>query len=336
MKILIWNMGRALGDGVMSTGYPAVIKKLYPNAQIDIFCTKIHSLAYFNNPYINNIFLFNTVNKNTNMPRIKIKMNPFAQLNNLKKAKLNQYDIIIDTSTVNSFFNRFMLKFIASKNTKIYGMVNPAKRNHRKSKKLLSFYTQLYDTCSYEIFDKDIFEKAKYQLFCSESCIDKANKYFSQYKKSSINKLIIFNGEGSARTISNEKIITTMKYLCEKFSNYHFFFLGYDKSYDKYNAILQQVNMPNLHITYNTSVEDTAALIQLADLLISVDTALIHIAAAVDTKVCEIVCSSSIKNYYPGTPRFVEYDLVVSHSEKYNLNNFEPIDVLNSINKLIS
>lgn len=335
MKILIWNMGRALGDGVMSTGYPSFIKKIYPDAKIDLFCTKLHSNAFFNNPHINNIFLFKTVNKNTNMPRTKIIMNPLSQLHCLKLAKQEQYDIIIDTSTVNSFFNRFMLKFIASKNTKIYGMINPSKKHIKKQKKLLSFYTELYDTCSYEIFDKDIFQKARFELFCSKESLDKAKEYFDEYKQSSNNKIIIFNGEGSARTINSAKIIDTMKYLCNKFREYHFFFLGYEKSFDKYNAILEHVNMPNLHITYNTTVEDTASLISLADLLISVDTALIHIAAAVNTKVCEIVGSKNIKNYYPGIPRFIKYELVVSKSDKYDLNNFEPLDVLNSINNLI-
>lgn len=40
MKILIWAMARALGDGVIYTGYPREIKKIYPDAEIHIFSTK--------------------------------------------------------------------------------------------------------------------------------------------------------------------------------------------------------------------------------------------------------------------------------------------------------
>ena len=34
MKILIWAMARALGDGVNNTGYPREIKRVYPEAPV--------------------------------------------------------------------------------------------------------------------------------------------------------------------------------------------------------------------------------------------------------------------------------------------------------------
>ena len=333
MKILIWNMGRAIGDGVMSTGYPTFIKAKFPDAVIDIFCTKLHSLAFFNNPHIDTILLFKTKSKNTNMPRSKIIMNPVSQLKNLTLAKKRQYDIIIDTSSVNSFFNRLMLRYISSKNTKIYGMLDPSKKSKSKYRKLISFYDDVYETCAYEIFDKNIFSKAKYQLFCSDAKLKKAYNYFEEYINKN-NIIVIFNGEGSARTISSKKIIETCSFLIKQDSNIHIFFLGYEKIYDKYNEILKKINSPNIHITYNTDIEDTASLIKYAHVLISVDTAVIHIAAAMGTKVCEIISNVYKKNYYPGFPRFIEYEIVTSNDTEYSLEKYKDIDILNAVYKL--
>ncbi len=333
MKILIWNMGRAIGDGIMSSGYPSFIKKKHPEAEIDLFCTKLHSLAFFNNPHINNIFLFKTKSKNTHMPRSKIIMNPLRQLKNLIFARKRKYDIIIDTSSVNSFLNRFMVKFISSKETKIYGRTDPSKNTKARLKKLSAFYDGVYASCSYEIFDKDIFNKAKYELFCSKEKENKAFEFLKPYIRQN-KTIIIFNGEGSNRTISLEKMKSTCNYLINNNLNIHIFFLKYGQVYNKYAKIIEELNSSNIHMTYKTDIEDTACLIKYANILLSVDTSVIHIASAMGTKVIEIINSNKKKNYYPGFPRFVEYEIIYSDNEEGNLDNYNNEEVLKAVEKI--
>ena len=100
MKVLIWAMGRALGDGVIYTGYPREIKKIYPDAEIHIFCTKMHAAAFKNNPYVDKFYFFNTYNKPFNkITRTKIFLNPIFHIKNLLKARREKYDILIDVDS---------------------------------------------------------------------------------------------------------------------------------------------------------------------------------------------------------------------------------------------
>ena len=147
-------------------------------------------------------------------------------------------------------------------------------------------------------------------------------------------KIIIFNGEGSDKSLSNDKIVETLTKLINTYPEYHFFIIGYSDYIEKYQLIAKDINSPHLHITYKTDIQDTFALIQAADLLISVDTALVHIASAVGTNVCEII-SYGKKDYVIGTPRFVEFIQCANKTQEYNQNGFDIDDVINAISKLI-
>lgn len=75
-----------------------------------------------------------------------------------------------------------------------------------------------------------------------------------------------------------------------------------------YNRYILHKN-PRLNMTYETGVFDMAALIKKADLLVSIDTSLIHIADAVGTKVVEIYSQNTPYNA-PCFPKLTEYKAV--------------------------
>ena len=335
MKILIWNMGRAIGDGIMSTGYLKIIKQIYPEAIIDIFCTKLHKIAYFNNPYVNQFYIFKTMKKRKmNVTRLKILMNPLCQLSNLLKARKEKYDIIIDTGSINLFSNRLMLSIIARPHTKIFGMYSEI-IPIEKQQKLHKFYTDVYKSCAYEFLGKDIKEQAKYDLYPAKECIEKAVNYFNNFHNENNNaKIVIFNGEGSDRTISSDRIITSINELLENDENIYIFFLGFKGYGNKYIDICNKINSKKVNITYKTTIEDTTALLQNADLLISVDTALIHIASGVGTKIIEII-SDGLKNYWFGWPRFVEYKIIKNKKDYYDLDGYSDDELIQAYNDLM-
>lgn len=150
MKILIWAMARALGDGIIYSGYPKEIKKLYPEAQLDIIATKVHAKALDNNPYIDNIYHFNTYNKPfSRITRTKIYLNPLFHIKNLLKLRKQKYDIVIDVDSSYKWSNLFMIKFIMGKNYKQENRILSGK--YRKNNKykydenfLLKTYTHLF------------------------------------------------------------------------------------------------------------------------------------------------------------------------------------------------
>lgn len=344
MKILIWAMARALGDGIIYSGYPKEIKKLYPEAQLDIIATKVHAKALDNNPYIDNIYHFNTYNKPfTRITRTKIYLNPLFHIKNLLKLRKQKYDIVIDVDSSYKWSNLFMIKFIMGKNYKQENRILSGK--YRKNNKykydenfLLKTYTHLFgDTQSgggnsaFSVLDKDIDSKIKYDIYIQENNLKKAENYFNSITD---NKKIIFNGDGSDKSISKEKITDTLKTILNTFPEYHIFILGYDGYLQKYTEILNTVNSNRLHITYKTSIEDIKALIKYADLLISIDTSLIHIASALNTNVCEIV-SYGKKGNCVGVPRFVKYKICESKSNVFNLDLYSIDEVIDAIKELI-
>lgn len=73
------------------------------------------------------------------------------------------------------------------------------------------------------------------------------------------------------------------------------------------------------------------------DLLISVDTSLIHIASAVGTNVIGIYANSPrfIKGY---PPRFIKYKIVTQKEESkkdYELHNFEIKDIFKALDEIL-
>lgn len=342
MKILIWVMGRALGDGIIYTGYVREIKKLYPDAQLDIFCTKMHAAAFKNNPYVDNFYYFNTYNKPfSKITRTKIYLNPLMHLKNLIRARKQKYDIVIDVDSSYKRSNLFMVKFIMGKNYKkenriLAGRFKENNKYGYTKEKLLKIYTHLYspsEGSAYTYIFKDNKFDEQYELFINEDSVKKAVDYYN--KTAGTSKKIIFNGEGSDKSISSEKITSTLNALLEKYPDYHFYIIGYNAYYDKYSKIVNDINNERLKITYKTSIQDTFALIKYADLLISVDTALIHIASAVGTNVCEII-SLGRKDYLVGKPKFVDFIVCENKANNnFDLDGYDINDVLDATGKLI-
>lgn len=343
MKILIWAMARALGDGVIYTGYPREIKKIYPDAEVHIFCTKMHAAAFKDNPYVDKFYFFNTYNKPFNkITRTKIFLNPIFHLKNLLKARHEKYDILIDVDSSYKWSNRFMIKFImggglfsSKPNGAIAGKFKENNKYKYDKEFLYKTYTHLFSAdegSAYSIISPDIDKYNKYELYIPENKEKKAINYFKQTADN--NKIIIFNGEGSDKSLSNDKITETLTKLLNAYPEYHFFIIGYSAYMEKYQLIVKNINNPCLHITYKTDIQDTFALIKAADLLISVDTALVHIASAVGTNVCEII-SYGKKGYVIGTPRFVDFIQCANKTPEYNQNGFDINDVVNAVSKLI-
>lgn len=366
LKVLIFSRSRALGDGIFLSGYPKIIKELYPEAVIDVFCTKMHAVAYMGNPDINKIYYFRTYKKPFNrIVRQKIFNSPIFQLKNMIKARRENYDIFIDVDSDLHLYNRFMVRFIMRaflSRSHLAQNNMPLKEGLAKGKRFIvgrnipnkykvtpddmrKLYTHLfgYDKfldkkavdfskpfeslpesrwlgSSFNIFQEGIDDIAKYWLYLDEAALKKAEEYYSSIVPQG-KRIIIFNGEGSDKSISSQRVMQVLISLLEDSENY-IFILGYFAYYDKYESIVKEINNPRLNITYKTSIADTFALISKAQLLISVDTAVIHIASAFSVPIVEIL-SYKLKDNQVGMPRFTDYRLVICKSDTFDLDSFD-------------
>lgn len=301
MRILVYNQHRALGDGVFFIGYYKALKEKYKDIEIDVFCTPMHANALKNNPYISNIFYFLNYYKPWKTVRQeKIIYNVFLQkyFGDLRAAAKNKYDYILDIDSHYKKPNLEMLEYLKEKTSaKLVAKTNP-KSAKLKNKNLFDEFTSGYPFEALGINEIPVPE-----LYVSDEYNKKAADYFNNYKKDGTYNIII-NGEGSGlKSLPADEIINITNAILSQYNNINIFFMGYNGAgvIEKYTNIINATDKNRVFLTYKTNVEDSFALINNADLVISVDTAVIHIATALNTKFIEI-CGYATKNYIPVIP----------------------------------
>ena len=326
MRILVYNQHRALGDGVFFTGYYKALKEKYKDIEIDVFCTPMHANALKNNPYISNIYYFKNYYKPWKTVRQeKIIYNVFIQKywgGALKKAAKNNYDYILD---IDSHYNKPNLKMLEYLKNNTSAKIK--KKKNPKSAKLKN--KNLFDefTSGYPFEALGINEIPVPELYVSDEYNKKAADYFNNYKKDGTYNIII-NGEGSGlKSLPADEIINITNAILSQYNNINIFFMGYNGAgvIEKYTNIINSTDKNRVFLTYKTNVEDSFALVNNADLVISVDTAIIHIATALNTKFIEI-CGYSTKNYTPVIPINAADKNLYRISYKNKLDNKVNID----------
>ena len=338
MKILLWNMTRALGDGIIHSGYPEEIKKLFPDAEIHLFSTKMHSAAYINNTNIDKVYHFRTYNrKKFNVIRTKILMFPLFQIKNLVKARNERYDLILDIESQFRWENFWMIKFISrkSKISKTFAFFRTSSKRTDKDRKYMEkIYSKVYvDESIYQGISEKLNKTVYNKLYISQNVENRAIEFYNTINYNKDLKIVIFNGEGSDKSISENKIVDTINYLLDSRDDILILVLSYVNYYNKYKKIIDIVNNDRFCLTYNTSIEDTFALVKHADLVITLDTAILHIADTFFIPICEII-NYNKKDYFPTKPRFSKYEIIESIGID-NLNNFKSENLLNFINNLL-
>lgn len=191
-----------------------------------------------------------------------------------------------------------MLEYLKEKTSaKLIAMKNP-KSTYLINKNLFDGYTDEYPFEALGISDIPVPE-----LYVSDNYNNKAAAYFNGYKNDGIYNIIL-NGEGSGlKSLPTDEIINITNAILNKYSNINIFFMGYNgaRVIEKYTNFINATNKNRVFLTYKNNLEDSFALINNADLVISVDTAVIHIATALNTKFIEI-CGYTTKNYTPVIP----------------------------------
>lgn len=309
-----------MGDGIISSGFPRAIAEKYPGAIIDMFCTKTHAGALRGNPFIRNFYYFKTYSPPFRIVRQEKIIDSFlCQLRQLLCARKNKYDIVADTASYFHKSNMRMIKFLnKTKRAAVVGVYTDELKKRYRKDFLDTIYTNLCEKGVWEFFGTD--KNAKYEIFIPKEKKEKATAYFSAYKKDKNKKIIIFNGDGSGKkSLSASKIASTVKTILNSDKNLLIFFLGYKPALKKYREAAEKIGGERVFITYETDVTDTMALVSAADLLVSVDTALIHMASATGTKTVEIY-SQNMPGYIPLFPKFVEFKTV---KQSGNLDRFE-------------
>lgn len=146
------------------------------------------------------------------------------------------------------------------------------------------------------------------------------DSYINNYlKEHSGKRIVILNPFASvvARSMTQQQVIDILSGLSGE-KDCHFFLTGHGKDLARLN-----ITMPNTFLCQFDSLWDTISLVKRADLVISVDTSIVHIASAFDKKLIAIFYSENIDydSRLPGNTIFAPNttnakQIIFNHSDR--------------------
>jgi heptosyltransferase-2 len=292
-KILVLQTA-FLGDVILSTPLIRALRQLYPNSHLDVLTIPETGIIFRANPYINEIIYFHKRS-------IFKKVISFISL--VFKIRQKKYDlaISIQSSMTSSFlllFGRIPERLGFTRQKFLILSVHHTKGLH-KIQKILRLMEPLTD----QKFDMQT------EIFWTEMEEKKSKQILDKFQNK--NKQVIGIAPGSIWSTKRwikESYLELVK-LLEK-NNFQIVLIGGKEDFELCNFIKNDSNAINASGSF--SILESAALIEKLDLLITNDSAPLHIANAVKTDVIAIF-GPTVKElgFYPfrESDKVIEVDL---------------------------
>ena len=273
-KILVLQQDGKIGDYIVSSFIFRELRKCYPNARLDVVCSKNNIDLFKNNEFINHFYLID-------------RKRLYSYFKVGKSLSANSYDYVINLPVL--LRNRDLL---------LTRLIN-AKFN-------IGYQKQDYQLFNLSINDENlhfsqIYQKAielvnQNQKSENNKCIID-NRYIIPFntenteieyfiEKNQLKNFIVINffGAASSRKFSIENIRHIVQYLAGNYSDKQFLFL----TFPAVNSMLTEIIKPfaNCFIYEQTqSISDSIALMRYADTIVSPDTSIVHIASGLNKKI---------------------------------------------------
>lgn len=251
-----------IGDCIIFSPYLEALSKIKNNeVKIDIIVREnsMDILKYY--PYIENIY-----------PYRKYKNRVLRYFYNLYFAlkKRNRYDLII---SFEKGINTFHLLYLRILNAKYLISLKKSSK-YGVSGEELSMYDCFFEERKEIIDILNLDFKDEYKIYLGKY-EEVAKNYFS---KKNIN--IIFNYIGSVqeKIIPREEVIKILKKIVK--NNTRIYLSSIPSKYEYNKQMIEEINMENIVLLPKTNnIFEMASYIKYSDMLVSVDTSLIHIAS---------------------------------------------------------
>lgn len=317
MRILLVQLG-TVGDMVLATPIFRSLRKAYPNATIEVITSIINSPIIDDNPYINKYYV---------LDKSPLKLIPL-----FFTLRRQQYDYLIDPKDHYSSESRYIAKFINA-TTKIG--FNPPKKhyfdlpiNSAKDNKNLHLTERILLPLKHLNIHFDETD-TKIEIFLSpESLI---------YTKEFLNKLpnrtnIMLNlSAGSFDRMWDEtKWNEFLNYINRNDYNLILTFMPKHKQIAK-NILSKH----KLHIFTPRGLKDIISLINLSDIIITPDTAIVHIASAFNKPLLSIYTGLKYP-YIKFAPLSKISETIIAEDECPHIHDITPQQLLNGFNNLIT
>lgn len=258
-----------LGDVIMSTPLVRALRKIFPAAEIDVVTIPMTAIVFKENPYINNILYLNKT-------KLIRKLISFVEL--IFKLRRRKYDLAV--SIQSSLTSSFLMLFGG-----IPARVGFKRQNlltipvsHERGLHIRERYIRLMKPFSNAEFNLQT------EVFWSPNEEQKAQKIVQKYREG--NRLLVGIAPGSVWNTKcwPEEYFAALLGLLQK-ENIKALLIGGDEDKRLCEEIVERSNTDTHILAGNLSVLESAAVIEKLDLMITNDSAPLHIANAVNTDV---------------------------------------------------
>lgn len=300
-KVLFMTMTFGLGDGIRNTG---IIEALAENYQLDTLGNKNQEIINKFNEKISNIYVYRC-KKNK-----KVRKSLLLNLRLIMKLRKNKYDLIIDGHSSSKSFNLLFLRLLNA--NKIYGLKS-VNNKYGFNENDITLYDKLFNNYL------DILEYLKIESKKDTIRLPKG----IEKKYSEIMPKIIFNTEGSTRKIEESKLKEILDLLDD--TGQEIWMISTPNRRKEIEAILSVEKYKNIKILTPTNFYEAIEFIRRCELLISLDTSLIHVANVYNTKILGIYPNIDwlISNW---GPKVDVYELVITKDNPKNVDDLGEID----------
>jgi heptosyltransferase-2 len=301
-RILV-NQTAYLGDVILSTALVRAIHNYFKKSSIDIICTPQSTQVFKYNPYIRNRLIFPKKNFHQ-------KLRSFFRL--LKEIKRNQYDLAL---SVQGSITSSLLMYLGG----------IPRRVGFRGQKLITDPIPFEEGIHSRLRHLKLLEKPSGESFHAQTEIfwskKEEQKVLSTLKNLPENILKIGIAPGSVRNTKmwpDSYFIKLLNQLQSK--NMIFFLIGSEQEKHLCERIAGQTRAEAVIVAGDFSILESAALINRLHLMISNDSAPLHIANAVETDVIAIFGPTVKKfGFYPyrKNDRVLEMDLYCRPCSKH-------------------
>lgn len=325
-KILFLRYDGKIGDMVINTLMFREIKKKYPSIEIGVITKDGAKAIIENNPNVNKIYEYKKGRKN-----IKELASKIAE---------DKYDLLIDFSEmlrVNQmmFINLCKARFNMGLNKENWNLFDISYLKPEGYIHITKIYRDILEKLG--ITDIDI----NYELFFTEEQKGKVNDLL---KSINHKKIIVFNPFAASkhRDLNLENILKIGKLILKNKNNI-LIFIGEKRRKKELENVIKELGKDTVFPELENIME-TSYLINKADLLITPDTSIVHIAAAFKRKLIAIYRLDNKKenevNRHLWAPNYKEAvqifskDFEVKNGEEADINKFDIKEIEKEIEKI--
>ncbi len=277
IRFLLFRLS-SLGDIVLTTFLPKMLKELYPGCQIDFVTTLSFSDIYKHNPYIDNLIIYDK-----SWTKAEYNIQKIDLLSGNRK-----YDYFIDLH--NTHRSRFFSKGLADNITRI-------KKNRIQKLALVYFKKNLfpenYSVAKNYLDSLNFIENKNWDIETEIWLKDEVKK---EDKIDNVYKIAIAPGaKHFTKRYPAEKLLEFAKKL-STLGDCRFVLLGSNDEKEQCTAIEAGLGGISTNLASATTILETAVQLSSCDLLITNDSGLMHIAAARKIPVIAIF-GSTVKEF---------------------------------------